>query len=137
MLNLLIENNVITAVVEGDFSSTATSFLVPPPTDFVAAEPGDWAWDGTALVRAPALVLARNKTQRKADLAALRYQHETDGIVINSANDMAVKPGVAYQSVAGYVQACFMREKELSAALDAATTLEELNSIDLAVGWPA
>ena len=92
---------------------------------------------GGVIVMNPTLVLSRNKTQRKADLAALRYQHETAGIVINGVNDMAVKPGVDYQSVAGYVQACFTREKELSAALDAATTLEELNSIDLASGWPA
>ena len=36
-----------------------------------------------------------------------------------------------------YVKACFAREKALSDAVTAATTVVELRAIDLEVGWPS
>jgi hypothetical protein len=35
-----------------------------------------------------------------------------------------------------YVQACFDREGEIAAQIDAATTVAEIEAIDLNAGWP-
>lgn len=44
--------------------------------------------------------------------------------------------GAIAEAVAQHVQACFSREAELDAEIAAATTVEELEKIDLNTGWP-
>jgi len=95
MLNVLIENNGITAVVDGEFSPSGDAFLMAFPDGFIVSESADWAWNGTALVRDPALVLARKKAYRLSELAAYRFQKETAGIVING---MTIKTDVDSQA---------------------------------------
>lgn len=38
--------------------------------------------------------------------------------------------------IAGHVQACFSKERALHEAIDAASTMEELQAIDVNAGWP-
>jgi hypothetical protein len=39
-------------------------------------------------------------------------------------------------AVSDHVQACFSREKALTLLIEATTTIEELEAIDLESGWP-
>lgn len=50
--------------------------------------------------------------------------------------DAATIAGIAH-AVATHVQACFTNERALSELIDAAETVEDLESIDLESGWPS
>lgn len=39
--------------------------------------------------------------------------------------------------IGGFVEACFDRERALSAQIDAATTVEAVAAVDITAGWPA
>ena len=49
--------------------------------------------------------------------------------------DAAALLGLA-QAVRSHVQACFDREAALHAAIDAATTVEDVAAVDITAGWP-
>ena len=79
-----ISNAVIAETTDPQYVAPAGYItLETKPDEFDFFNAAEWAWNGTALVRDLALVLARMKAHRLADLAALRYQHETAGITLN------------------------------------------------------
>lgn len=83
MLIIDSSNAVIAQTDDPDYRPLAGYQVVPVPDDFNFEDAREWAWNGAALIRDPALVLQRVKTQRLADLAALRYAKETGGITLN------------------------------------------------------
>ena len=172
MLIIDSSNAVIAQTDDLNYLPLAGYQVAPVPDEFSFEAAAEWAWNGTALIRDPVLVLARIKAHRLADLAALRYQHETAGITISGMTietdresqalitgayctsllnpsvlidwkggngwtqiDAATIAGIA-GAVSTHVQACFSNERVLSEALDSATTLEDLSSIDITIGWP-
>lgn len=134
------------------------------PTGYYTQE--EWA----ALHPAPAPTLDEQKLQKKAEIAAARYEREiagttVNGITIDTGRDsQALITGAALaamlnenyslnwktengfihltapeiiavaQAVRAHVQACFDREGELVALVDAAQTAEDLDEI--IISWP-
>ena len=118
-------------------------------------------------IPAPIYTLDELKAQKKAEIAASRYEKETVGITVNGAtidtdrDSQALITGAALaavidseyslnwktesgfihltapeiiavaQAVRAHVQACFDREGELVALVDAAQTAEELDAIGI------
>lgn len=48
----------------------------------------------------------------------------------------AADMGAIARAVHAHVQACFAHEASLSASIEAATTVDDLEAIDITVGWP-
>lgn len=128
--------------------------------------PEEWA----ALHPAPAPTLDEQKLQKKAEIAAARYEVETAGVTVNNVlidtgrDSQALITGAALaaildgdyslnwktangfihltapdiiaaaQAVRAHVQACFDREAELCALVDAAESAEALDEI--VISWP-
>lgn len=125
--------------------------------------PEEWG----ALHPAPTPTFDELKAQKKAEIAAMRFEKETSGITVFGAtidtdrDSQALITGAALaavidsgyslnwktesgfvhltapeilaiaQAVRAHVQACFDREAELVALVDAAETAEELDAIDM------
>lgn len=65
-------------------------------------------------------------------LLELKWKTETGFVDLDAATITAVA-----QAVRAHVQAAFDNEAALAAQINAATTLAELQAIDLSAGWPA
>ena len=85
MLIIDSSNVVIAQTTDPAYVSLPGYVTIESPDDFEFEQAREWAWNGTALVRDPALVLARNKAQRLSELEAYRYEKETAGITVNGA----------------------------------------------------
>ena len=83
MLILDSSNAVIAQTDDPAYAPLPGYVTTESPDDFCFEHASEWAWNGTAVVRDPALVLARVKQQRRSELAAFRYQKETAGITLN------------------------------------------------------
>ena len=83
MLIIDSSNVVIAQTTDPAYVSLPGYVTIESPDDFEFEQAREWAWNGTALVRDPALVLARNKAQRLSELEAYRYQKETAGITLS------------------------------------------------------
>ena len=123
--------------------------------------------DNSLAFKSDPRVFADVKTQKKAEIAAARYEAEIAGVTVNGVtidtgrDSQALITGAALaavidenyslnwktsagfihltapeiiavaQAVRAHVQACFDREGELVALVDAAQTVEELDAIDI------
>jgi hypothetical protein len=136
-------------------------------TAFNGLENGKW------VIRSALPTLVQLKANRLAELANMRWQKETGGIVLNGASvatdeisqtkligavvgaqmdpevtmkwkmkdgafvtlDATTIVGVA-MAVRAHIQACFDREAELKAEIEAASNPDAMAAIDIAEGWP-
>jgi len=121
----------------------------PPPTNLAAlkverkAALADRRWQaetaGTTIAGMP--IATDERSQAKIAGAALQA-------VINPGYSVQWKTGAGFvtldatmvigvaQAVRAHIQACFDREAELVAEIDAATTTAALGDIDINAGWP-
>ena len=76
-------NSVVAETNDVNYIAPENYIVTNIPSDFDFSASSEWVWNGSALVRDMALVLARAKKDRISELAALRYQHETAGITLN------------------------------------------------------
>lgn len=83
MLIIDSSNAVIAETDDPNYIPPVGYRAVPVPDDFYFETTNEWVWNGTALVRDPALILARKKADRLSELAAYRYEKETSGITLN------------------------------------------------------
>lgn len=168
-----IENGLVLEVLEAD--------PFPPfHPNLVWVECGaevisGYAWDGSVFYDpTPPRTLEVAHTERLAALAALRFQKETAGILINGAKvktdresqgaltgaytslknglltgiDWKAEGGVwvsltlaqvepLAQAVAAHVQACFSTEKAHAQAIEALSTVAEVDAYDISTWWPS
>ena len=80
-MKIIIQDQRIAAIVTDDYQTLGhETAVLDAPEDFDVSQMADYSFEGGVLIPP---VVPDPKTVKIAELAALRYQHETSGITLN------------------------------------------------------